>query len=222
MGWSGQVVAWHKLKFGHRIQPYSRLLSCNRDAGILSLFLELCKVNDVSSESMKLLLRTLRFLRSCHYSDEDICLVLAHASLYFPDTYAVAGHTMSLNEAGNVLVTLIFLAHCWVQDETCPLRIWHQHLFKQYCTLETLNAAVLRLMELRGYILRVDSKEVEHRTHKMLEEGENVDRECTPIPRALPTRSSYFGSHTHGSTFFRRGLETILDSCVSRARSDMD
>ncbi|CAK0892677.1 unnamed protein product [Prorocentrum cordatum] len=165
----------------------------------------------------------LRFLRSCHYSEDDICLIIAHASIYFPDTYAAAGHCMSLIEKGNVLATLVFLAHCWVQDETCPLQVWHEHLFKQYCSLETLNSAVLRLMELRGYILRVSSKEVEHRMQMLLAASEIAAPGCTPEPRVLPARSGYFGARVSGGpAFLQKGLETILDTCVSRSRADSE
>ncbi|CAK0789366.1 unnamed protein product [Prorocentrum cordatum] len=53
-----------------------------QDAGVVDCFLVLAKAADASGESVMLLLRTLRFLRSCQYSEEDICLMLAHASIY--------------------------------------------------------------------------------------------------------------------------------------------
>ena len=65
---------------------------------------------------------------------------------------------MDPSEVGNVLTTLMFIAHCYVQDETCPLHVWHQHLFRKYCPLRTLNAAVVRLIEIRCYVLRLDSR----------------------------------------------------------------
>ncbi|CAK0848312.1 unnamed protein product [Prorocentrum cordatum] len=146
--------------------------------------------------------------------------MLAHASIYFPDTCSATEHRITSNEMGNVLASVIFLAHCWVEDETCPLRIWHQHLFAQYCSLGTLSSAVLRLMELRGYILRLSSEVVERRTHALLAAREAAARACTPVPRPLLARSGYIGTHWQGSTFLRRGLDTILDTCVSRARTD--
>merc|ERR1712113_372365 len=78
------------------------------------------------------------------------------------------GSQMDHSEVGNVLVTLMFIAHCYVQDETCPLRVWHQHLFRKYCSLKTLNAAILRLLEIRQYVLRLETKELQRRFSYLL------------------------------------------------------
>jgi len=104
-------------------------------------------------------LLALKFLRHCSYSAVDICSILAHASAYFADVYVLCGDLMSPAEVGNVLVTLMFVAHCYVQDETCPLHVWHKYLFKKYCNLRTLNAAVVRLLKMRQYTLGLDVEE---------------------------------------------------------------
>jgi hypothetical protein len=109
------------------------------------------------------MLRALRFLHLCDYSADDICSILAHASSYFNDVYVLCGSHMDRMEVGSIIVTEMFIAHAYVQDETCPLHVWHKHLFRKYCTLGKLSAAVLRLMEVRGYVLRLDSQELEHR-----------------------------------------------------------
>merc|ERR1719296_321040 len=72
-------------------------------------------------------------------------------------------------EVGNVLTTLMFIAHCYVQDETCPLHVWHQHLFKAYCPLRTLNVAILRLMEIRRYMLRLNQEDFDRRYFSLLQ-----------------------------------------------------
>eukprot|EP00448_Togula_jolla_P014649 CAMPEP_0170578180 /NCGR_PEP_ID=MMETSP0224-20130122/5320_1 /TAXON_ID=285029 /ORGANISM="Togula jolla, Strain CCCM 725" /LENGTH=114 /DNA_ID=CAMNT_0010901135 /DNA_START=234 /DNA_END=578 /DNA_ORIENTATION=+ len=88
------------------------------------------------------------------YSLEDICCTLAHASSYFPrdqtDGGAIDGH------AGNVLVVLIFIAHCWCHDDAMPLRQWHRRLFRKRCTIRALNMAVSRLLSRLNYRLRMD------------------------------------------------------------------
>ena len=69
---------------------------------------------------------------------QDICAILAHASAYFMDVYSQcagmqAGHHVlnidfrndlssfqklaQATEVGHILATLIFIAHCYVQDE---------------------------------------------------------------------------------------------------------
>jgi hypothetical protein len=67
---------------------------------------------------------------------------------------------MDAQEVANAIVTQMFIAHAYVQDETCPLRIWHEHVFRKYCSLKTLNAVVMKLIEIRGHRLRVDRKDM--------------------------------------------------------------
>eukprot|EP00405_Crypthecodinium_cohnii_P035905 CAMPEP_0206528094 /NCGR_PEP_ID=MMETSP0325_2-20121206/1748_1 /ASSEMBLY_ACC=CAM_ASM_000347 /TAXON_ID=2866 /ORGANISM="Crypthecodinium cohnii, Strain Seligo" /LENGTH=316 /DNA_ID=CAMNT_0054023647 /DNA_START=321 /DNA_END=1268 /DNA_ORIENTATION=- len=148
-------VNWDDIRLAHKIRPYSHYAHCADDLRLLGHFLELAGLEDVHTDSVKLLLRTLKFLRLCDYSAEDICTVLAHASAYFASVHALCGDQMDTREVGNVLATLMFLAHSFVQDETCPLHIWHQYLFRKYCPLKTLNAAVIRLMELMHFMLRL-------------------------------------------------------------------
>lgn len=165
----GRPILWENVHLSHRIQPYQGHASCADDIYLLGRLLSLARLEDVDGDSVKLLLRSLRFLRRCDYSAEDVCSILAHASAYFLDAYGVCGRDMTASEVGNVLVTLMFIAHSYVQDETCPLRIWHQHLFRRYCPLATLNAAVLRLMEIRRYVLRLDGEDLAERYAQLME-----------------------------------------------------
>lgn len=105
------------------------------------------------------LLRALKLLWCCGFSTGDVCSILAHASVYFRDARAACGDTIGPSEVGNVLAISIFLAQSYIQDEVCPLHVWHEWLFKRCCTLQTLNSGVMRVLELRGYILRVDEHE---------------------------------------------------------------
>jgi len=155
-----EVIRWDELAYGHRLQPYRRYAHCREDIYLLSAFLELSEVRDIDGDSVKLLLRALKLLHLCDYSSEDLCSFLAHASAYFVDAFTLCGMHMDACEVGNVLVTLLFIAHCYVQDETCPLHVWHQYLFKKYCPVRTLNAAILRLLEIRQYILRLESQDL--------------------------------------------------------------
>lgn len=158
-----EVINWDELRLGHRLQPYRRYAHCREDVYLLSAFLELGELRDIDGDSVKLLLRALKLLHLCDYSSEDLCSFLAHASAYFASAYGLCGMHMDECEIGNVLVLLIFIAHCYVQDETCPLHVWHQYLFRKYCPLRTLNAAILRLLEIRQYILRLESQDLDQR-----------------------------------------------------------
>jgi len=166
---SNEAVAWGDVKFASRIQPHRSVAHSPDDLHLLSCFLELAQLSDVEGDAVKLLLRVLRFLRLCDYSAEDICSILAHASAYFVDAYSLCGDQMDAKEVGNVLATLVFIAHCYVQDETCPLHVWHRHLFRKYCPLKTLNAAVVRLLEIRRYRLRLEPEDLDRRFACLLE-----------------------------------------------------
>jgi len=124
---------------------------------LLSGFLELSKLRSTDTKTMLMLLRTISFLRCCNYDAQDIIVVLAHASVYFSEAAAACEGRFERvpGEAGYIIALLTYLAHCHVLDETCPLRFWHQRLFGGYCTLPLLDKALLRLMALRGYRLRI-------------------------------------------------------------------
>jgi hypothetical protein len=153
----------------HRtILSQRRHASQQGDLFLITRFIELLALQDIEASSAKLLLRALKFLHLCDYTTEEICSILAHASKYFKATYDSCGKVMENGEVGYVLVVLMFIAHSYTQDETCPLAVWHQHLFKRYCPLNVLIAAVFRLMELQQFILRLDAKDLEYRYSRLM------------------------------------------------------
>lgn len=106
------------------------------------------------------ILLAVRLLHLCNYDYADVVLVLAYASVYFRNTFSTIGSEMSATESAHVVVLLIFLAHVFLLDETCPLRIWQKHIFRQYCTIKVLNAALFRVFQMRpGLSLRVSDEE---------------------------------------------------------------
>jgi hypothetical protein len=166
---STEVIPWDELRLGRKIKPYRGYAHCVDDIRLVSRLLELVTVTDVDDNTVKLLLRSLKFLRLCDYSVEDICSILAHASRYFHDAFELCGNMMDPSEVGNVMVTNMFIAHCYVQDEACPLHVWHQHLFRKYCPLKTLDAAIMRLMEIRGYVLRLGADDLHWRFERLIQ-----------------------------------------------------
>lgn len=104
---------------------------------MLAVYLKLSKAPKerfASEKSAKLTLSMLRFLRSLDIPVQDICCLLAHASIYFKDIYSVIGQNMNREELANVLVLLVFLAHSHVHDETCQLKVWHRYCSKVIAT----------------------------------------------------------------------------------------
>lgn len=131
-------------------------------------FLELARVrSNAQPNARRLARKVVHMLQSCGFPSEDISIVLAHASVYFEDISERSANMDSV-EVGNILTLLVFLAHSYAQDEHCPLHLWHKHLFTGYCDLGTLNKALVCLMKLRAYKLRVDAAEVQSRMDCLL------------------------------------------------------
>lgn len=225
------AVYWDEMRLGHRIKPAFKYAHRVSDVYLLSSFLDLAKCPDINCDATKLLLRTVKMLRACDFSNEDICSVLAHASAYFKDTFAICGDSMDASEVGNVMALLIFLAHSYVQDETCRLRIWHKYLFAKYCSLEMLNSAVLRLLEIRNYILRLEEEDLAERYGALLRatttdrlRGISLDSGSSysgsPALTACSPCSSSRTAETGGSGGVSTGVGASSDSSGARCRGD--
>lgn len=113
------------------------------------------------------ILRCLRLLHLCGFVHSDVEVVVAHTMVYIeeclPQLLGCSNKVMELQELSHIVCVLLFLAHSYASDKNCPLRIWQKHAFVHYCGIQTLNAAVLRLMELLGYVLRVEPEDLEVR-----------------------------------------------------------
>lgn len=211
---------WGSERITRYLLPYREYAHSGEDINLLARVLELCRVSEADSETAKLLLRAIKFLRLCDYSSEDICSTLAHATAYFVDAFSLCGNQMDSCEVGNVLTTLMFIAHCYVQDETCPLHVWHQHLFKSYCPLRTLNVAIVRLMEIRRYVLRLEQDDFDRRYFSLLQAAQKqATYELKDPPRHVdvelsgqvvsPSRSSQVTEEQGADALLSRLLENF-------------
>merc|ERR1712187_84373 len=125
----------------------------------------------------KTMLQAVKLMHLCEYQYPDIVLVLAYGSVYFKSTFDSIGHKMSEHEAAHVCVLLIYLAHVFLLDETCPLRCWQKHIFRKYCTLKVLDAALFRLFQMQVFKLRI-SEQDEKRALSFLLTSHGSDAEC--------------------------------------------
>jgi hypothetical protein len=89
--------------------------------------------------------------------------ILAHASAYYETTIECCGERMDSEERNMIMIPLMFIAHSYTMDETCPLAVWHKYLLRSYSSVSTLNSAVLRLMELRKWNLRLEEADLQMR-----------------------------------------------------------
>lgn len=105
----------------------------------------------------KTVVQSVRLMHLCRYDYADVVLVLAYASVYVRGIEAIG--TMSELEAAHVCALLIYLAHCFLLDETCPLRCWQTHIFRQYCSLQVLESALFKLFQMQDFYLMVTADE---------------------------------------------------------------
>lgn len=132
-------------------------------------------------EALDLVMRALQLLRSCGFATHEICEVMAHASIYYKDVSRTFGQVQP-SELGYILMLLMFIAHSYVDDEHCPLRIWHKHLFVNYCDMKTLNMAVMLLLKARDHNLSVEHEEVLRRHELFMQasaaSGRGAQKRC--------------------------------------------
>jgi len=128
----------------------------------------------------KTILQGVRLMHSCKYGYTDIVLTLAYTSIYFRETVDQINQNMCDYEAAHVCALLMFLAHSFILDETCPLKFWQQSIFKHYCNLKILDMALFRLFRLLNFQLRI-SKEDEQRALSILLRDEASEQDMDLI-----------------------------------------
>lgn len=120
-----------------------------------------------AQKAMRPILRSFRLLHLCGFHTESIEAIVAHAAVYLQECleqlHVAEGHRMTLQELSFVTCLQLYLAHSWLEDIACSLKNWHKYVFAGYCSVKTLNAAVVRLMEIRSYKLRVDDAAIDAR-----------------------------------------------------------
>lgn len=137
------------------IRRRAQLLAVNTPgAVVLTCFAMLSGLPRLDILMSRSFLQVVQFLRSCDYAVEEISSVLAHATLYLQDLTTSIGPRVASRQLSAIFVALSYMAHCYVLDETCPLSYWHQSLCAEHCRLKELDAAVIRLMSSRNYVLR--------------------------------------------------------------------
>jgi len=154
------------MKIGPNAAKYAKypddLVLVSRFASLLAEMTPAAADKVQSDEFYKTVLQAVRLMHLCGFNYSDVVVTLAYGSNYFCSTFKDIGHMMSSAEAAHVGTLLIFLAHSFVLDETCPLRCWQRHIFRNYCSLTVLDAALFRLFNLQGFHLRL-TKEQEQR-----------------------------------------------------------
>jgi len=110
--------------------------------------------------------RSLKMLHFFKFSLEDVLSIAAVASIQMDFVFAKVDVT-DPKEKVYIAVLQMFLAHCWILDETCPIKEWHKYIFHDYCSFTCLNDAMMKLFMLQNYRLRVDETIVKWRRSEL-------------------------------------------------------
>jgi len=124
------------------------------------------KVSHSDAEShVRLVLRCLKLLHQCKYTQGDIEVILAHSTSYMKDLMGslAKAKSMGLTECVHVVLLWVYIAHTIVQDTTCSLDQWHRLIFRTYCDLRTLDGALMGLLKHIQYRLRLPRAKLKNR-----------------------------------------------------------
>lgn len=117
--------------------------------------------------AVRLILKCLKMLHLCGYPQEDIEVMVAHASVYLRDLLEAMRQEgqpeMGISELAHVFCVLMYISHSFTNDQNCPLRCWHRHLFMRYCEFKTLNSAVMQILNQLEWGLRLRKHEMRRR-----------------------------------------------------------
>lgn len=146
-----------------------------RFASMLGAFSPTAMPTAQQEDFYKTVLRGVRLMHLCDFNYSDIVLTLSYASVYFRGVLETVGDRMTVPEAAHVCVLTIYLAHSFVLDENCPLKHWQKHIFKNYCTLKVLDAALFRMFRLKDFGLRISREEEKLALSSLLRSANDLD-----------------------------------------------
>lgn len=170
------------------------------------------------------IMRLVRILHQAAFPHEDVLWILA---LTLAQVAKVGSQIlrMSERERVNVCVLQAFIAHSIIEDETCPLHIWHRHLFVGYCDFLTLEDALFKLLVLQDFVLLPGSDSVrrfalllcEPVADDYLDESRVLKKREHLLHAALPPKRLKVETSDQASTHYQPSLcgETSVASDIN-------
>lgn len=135
-------------------------------AKVANAFLSLSRI-PACIEASKRVLLVLWLFHGLRYCDEDIVSILAHASAYSASIQQRNDASSDPTELGCFLVVCVYAAHGWVMDLHCPARVWFESVLEKRCSMKAFNNAIMHLMRLRGYRMRVSDRSIAERCNSL-------------------------------------------------------
>lgn len=117
-----------------------------------------CKASD-NACGYGLIMETSDMLYKCGISPHDIVLTLALTLCQIENNTELFAKCSGY-EYSYTCVLQIYLAHCWLLDETCSIVFWHKEIFYKYSTYERLAFIALRLLNKQTSMFSINDKHV--------------------------------------------------------------
>jgi hypothetical protein len=123
------------------------------DVGLCECFADMLRLDSTVTGRL-MLVRMVRMLQLCDYTMEDVLTILSTAAVHLDKVFEAcpAGDV----ERASITVLQCYNAHCYLQDEACPLKYWLKNIYgENYCSVRVLNAASMKLLKILKYKLCV-------------------------------------------------------------------
>ncbi|KAH0471610.1 MAG: hypothetical protein KVP17_001677 [Porospora cf. gigantea B] len=130
------------------------------------LFLEKFGLRQITKLG-RVLQSAVTMMLACDYTQKDVLIALAGASVNFGQALACVCVSSGTDEWLYLAILELYLSHCWFFDHACPLSIWHRELFYSYCSLVELNSAVVQLMAIHDFRVRPCPERVIHEAERL-------------------------------------------------------
>lgn len=151
-------------------------------------FFQSCNLPCTDVDTMTSISNTFDLMQRCGYVLEDICTVFAYASAYFRSLYPIDGDVPHSADLGRTLVLLVYIAHTFVLDQTCPLSYWRSIALCDTWSMKLLDSAVMQILAKRHYILRLEHDDFfwGQRT-QLLQAAQGLRRSSADFCHCLPS-----------------------------------
>lgn len=165
----GFCIETHLRTMGHcsvDIEALHQRAQIPADVHICIRFCEEAELDPFSQGAITLM-RLIRMLHKAQFPIENIIWILALALCQFQRSLKRLS-VMGRRERANVCVLHAFIAHSYLEDETCPLKVWHANIFQNYCDLSTLQDALFKLLMLQDFTLSANPQQVKMKALRLL------------------------------------------------------
>lgn len=137
--------------------------------GDVHLVMRFCRevnLNPIGQEAV-VIISVIKFLHLARYAYEDILYILATAAASMKKVVPLL-EGIDSRQLAYICILQCYLAHCWLEDEACPLKLWHSHLLRSYCSFPEVEVATFRLFKIQNFKVAVTDEELRESTISLL------------------------------------------------------